>query len=96
MGTLRERTADLLRKLSAGDFELTEAKRSDLTALLEMFSGLDAVRTDAETLLRQKAETATDVVDPPTAPNLESPSGKSALALAIELRRARARSAGVI
>src|SRR6185436_7396188 len=95
MGTLRERTADLLRKLSAGDFELTEAKRSDLTALLEMFSGLDAVRTDAETLLRQKAETAADVAEPPTAPNPEKPSGKSALALAIEYRRARARSNGV-
>ena len=93
---LREHSEDLVRKLSEGGHELTDAKRSDLTALLETFSGLDAVRTNAETLLRQKAESAPETADEPTAPNLEIPSGKSALALAIELRRARARRAGVI
>jgi hypothetical protein len=94
LSVLRERSQDLMRKLNDGGYELTEAKRSDLTALLETFSGLDAVRTDAETLLRQKA-VATEPEGEPTAPKSDDSSSKSAIALAIQLRRARARAAGV-
>jgi uncharacterized protein len=75
-----ERTKSLLDKLSAGDFALTETKRQDLQAFLETFSGIDAVRHDAEAVLAHKS-------DP-------KPS-QSAFALAIELRRHRMRARGV-
>lgn len=79
-----ERTRDLLDKLSVGDFDLTEAKRTDLQALLETFSGIDAVRHDAEAVLAHKQQ----LPDP-------TPSQLSATALAIELCRHRLRARGV-
>lgn len=77
-GVFRERTKDLLDKLSAGDFSLTDAKRADLEAAVETFSGLDAVRQQAEAILAHT----------PTEPAIK---GTSAIALAIQLRRARLR-----
>lgn len=81
------RTRDLLEKLAAGDYDLTEAKRNDLQALLEMFSTMDAVRSDAEALLRP----ITPAIEPEQ-PAVDS-DGKSALSLAIELRRHKLRAA---
>jgi HK97 family phage prohead protease len=78
-GAFGERTNDLLKKLSAGGYELTDAKRNDLHVFLETFSSLDAVRSDAETLLRD-----TTTPDPST-------HEAGGLALAIELRRRRLR-----
>jgi hypothetical protein len=75
-----ERTSELLAKLQAGDYELTGTKRDDLHALLETFSGLDAVRSTAEALV-QRAKP-------------ESSSG-SYMALALEMRRLRLREHGV-
>lgn len=77
------RTRDLLSKLSDQGFALNESKRTDLQTLLETFSGLDSVRHDVEHVLAQKSNT-----DP-------KPSGDSALALAIQLRRARLRQRGL-
>lgn len=94
LGLFSERTGDLVRKLSSGEHELTDAKRNDLTALLEMFSGVDAVRTDAETLLRVKSAAEVDESAPPE----EVQPSVSAIALAIQMRktRQRARELGVI
>ena len=80
-----ERTRDLLDKLSAGDFSLTEAKRTDLQALLETFSGIDAVRHDAEAVLAHKQE---QVPDP-------NESQVRTTALTLELVRHRLRARGV-
>ena len=80
-----ERTRDLLEKLSAGDFSLTEAKRTDLQALLETFSGIDAVRHDAEAVLAHKQE---QVPDP-------NESQVRTTALTLELVRHRLRARGV-
>jgi len=82
-GLLRERSGVLLGKLQAGELALTDAKRLDLEALLETFSGIDAVRHDAEAVLAHKPviDSKNDTV--------------SALALALEMRRRRARMHGV-
>jgi HK97 family phage prohead protease len=80
-----ERTRDLLDKLQAGDFSLTEQKRTDLQALLETFSGIDAVRHDAEAVLAHKQE---QVPDPTTSQQI------STTALALELARHRIRARG--
>lgn len=82
--SLGERTTTLLEKLQAGEFELTEAKRSDLQALLETFSGLDAVRLSAMALVEHEPELP--VEDKPKA---------SALSRQIQIARARARLRGV-
>ena len=79
-----ERARGFLDKLSANDLDLTEAKRTDLQALLETFSGIDAVRHDAEAVLAHKQPA---VPDPKT-------SQISATALALELRRHRLRARG--
>lgn len=76
------RTRDLLAKLSDQGFALNEGKRTDLQTLLETFSGLDVVRHDVEQVLAHKS------TDPKT-------DGTSALALAIQLRRARMRRRGM-
>jgi HK97 family phage prohead protease len=80
-----ERVRDLFDKLQAGDFSLTEAKRTDLQALLETFSGIDAVRHDAEAVLAHKQEQLPD-------PKLGQ---ISVTALALELCRHRLRARGV-
>jgi len=53
-GAVSDRTRSLLEKLSAGDFALTDTKRTDLEAFLETFSGIDAVRHDAEAVLAHR------------------------------------------
>lgn len=79
-----ERTRGLLEKLQAGDFNLTEAKRTDLQALLETFSGIDAVRHDAEQVLAHKQ------------PLPDPQNGQlSTTALALELARHRLRARGL-
>ena len=78
-GLFGERTKSLLEKLTAGDFALTETKRQDLQAFLETFSGIDAVRHDAEAVLSHEPK---NVI-------------QSALALAIARRRALARRHGI-
>jgi HK97 family phage prohead protease len=80
-----ERARGFLDKLSASDLDLTESKRTDLQALLETFSGIDAVRHDAEAVLAHKQH---QVPDPTT-------SQISATALALELARHRLRARGV-
>lgn len=53
-GFISEELSNLLselRDLSAKDRPLTATKRQELTELLEMFSGLDAVRTDIKSVL---------------------------------------------
>jgi Escherichia/Staphylococcus phage prohead protease len=74
-----ERTKSLLEKLTVGDFALTDTKRHDLQAFLETFSGIDAVRHDAEAVLSHEP---TNVI-------------QSALALAIARRKAQARRHGI-
>lgn len=87
--SLGERCGDLLKKLQAGDYDLTEAKRSELQALLEMFSTLDVVRRDAEAVLAHKSEP----IEPTS--SQEAATGPSALSLAIHLRRLHARRRGI-
>lgn len=81
--SLRERLSDLLVKLQAGDYDLTDAKRAELQATVETFSQLDAVRRDAEAVLAHRSTT-----DPTS-------SQQSALSLALEIRRRRLRRAGI-
>lgn len=78
------RTRDLLAKLSDNGFAVNESKRTDLQTLLETFSGLDSVRHDVEQVLARKSTTDPKPTD-----------GDSALALAIQLRRARLRRHGL-
>jgi len=78
-----ERTKGLLAKLATGEHELTENKRADLEALLETFSRIDAVRHEAEEVLAHKP-----TIDPKN-------DQVSAIALALEMRRRRARILGV-
>lgn len=86
--SLGERCVGLLEKLKSGDFDLTEAKRAELQAYLEMFSSQDVVRRDVEAVLAHKPTT-----DPPTAQSAASTI--SALALAIQLRKQHARRRGI-
>ena len=86
--SLGERCVGLLAKLKSGDFDLTEAKRAELRAYLEMFSSQDVVRRDVEAVLAHKP-----ITDPPS--DQLTGSTISALALAIQLRKQHARTRGI-
>lgn len=82
-GLLSERAKGLLTKLQTGELSLTEAKRIDLEALLETFSGIDAVRHDAEAVLAHE-------------PVIDSKNDSvGAFALALQMRRLRLKQHGV-
>lgn len=83
LDALGERCKEFLEMLKSGDLDLTDAKRSELQATLETFSSLDVVRQDAEAVLAHRSTT-----DPQS-------SQQSALALAIQLRKARLRRQGI-
>jgi hypothetical protein len=85
-GVFGERTQTLLEKLEAGDHELTGSKSDDLHALLETFSGLDAVRSTAEALVQRA---------PVQEENPGGEARQSYMALALELRRRKLRQAGI-
>jgi HK97 family phage prohead protease len=89
-GVFGERTKTLLEKLEAGDHELTGSKSDDLHALLETFSGLDAVRSTAEALVQRAPAPKDETVEDPG-----QSSRQSYMALALELRRRKLRAAGV-
>jgi HK97 family phage prohead protease len=84
--TFGEATRTLLARLG-DDKQINESKRQELDILLGTFSGMDAVRSDAQRLL------ATANVSPAPAP-VEKASN-SALGLRIELRRRQLRAIGV-
>jgi len=90
VAAFRERCRDLLAKLQAGDFDLTDSKRTDLEALLETFSEMDAVRSDAEAVLAHKQS------EPELPPSTDVPADEKAdMSLAFELRRRRLRQRGI-
>lgn len=82
-GLLSGRAKGLLDKLVSGEYALTDTKRTDLEAFLETFSGIDAVRREAEAVLAHKP-----TIDPKN-------DTVSAIALALEMRRRRVRLHGV-
>lgn len=93
VAAFRERCHDLLAKLQAGDFDLTDSKRTDLQALLETFSEMDAVRSDAEAVLAHKQSEPESQPEPPS--SQDAVDDPSALSLALELRRRKLRLRGI-
>jgi hypothetical protein len=91
VAAFRERCHDLLAKLQAGDFDLTDSKRTDLQALLVTFTEMDAVRSDAEAVLAHK-QSEPEQEQPSSDVETDSPSG---LAVALELRRRKLRLRGI-